>query len=232
MQRNNKQVGGTLMKIVISLGGSVIVPKELDIKFLREFTKLINKYKRKHKFSIVCGGGYTARIYTKKAKELGLSTKEAHELGISATHLNAQFIAKILNVKFSKEHPLKIGKMRGIVISGGYKPGWTTDTDAALIAKSMKADMLINITDVKGIYTKDPDKYKNAKLIPRMNWEEFEKMFGKKITGAGKHYVFDPLAGQICKKNKIKVIVIGKDLKNLERILSSKKFVGTTIDTN
>ncbi|MCD6576291.1 MAG: UMP kinase [Nanoarchaeota archaeon] len=217
------------MKVVISLGGSVIVPKELDVKFLKEFVKLINKFKRKHKFSIVCGGGHTARIYTRKAKEFNLSTNEAHELGISATHLNAQFLAKILNAKFSKEHPLKIGKMKGLIVSGGYKPGWTTDTDAALIAKSMKANILINITDVKGIYTKDPNKYKDARLIPKMSWKEFEKMFGKKITGAGKHYVFDPLAGQICKKNKIKVIVIGKDLKTLERLLEGKKFIGTIV---
>ena len=199
------------------------------MKFLKEFVNIINKYKKKHKFSIVCGGGYTARIYTKKAKEFGLSTNEAHKLGIEATHLNAKFLAKILNAKFSNEHPTNIGKMREIIVSGGYKPGWTTDTDAALIAKSMKADVLINITDVKGIYTKDPDKYKNAKLIPQMSWKEFEKMFGKKITGAGKHYVFDPLAGQICKRSKIKVVVIGKNLKNLEKLINGKKFIGTTI---
>lgn len=218
------------MKIVISLGGSVIVPKDLDMMFLRDFAKLIKKYKKKHKFSIVCGGGHTARIYTSKAKEFGLSTNDAHELGISATHLNAKFLAKILDAKFSNEHPTKIGKMKGIVVSGGYKPGWTTDTDAALIAKSMKADMLINMTDVKGVYTKDPHKFKNAKLIPKISWEEFEEMFGKKITGAGKHYVFDPLAGQICKKSKIKVYVSGKNLKNIEKLLNRKNFTGTIIN--
>ncbi len=217
------------MKIVISLGGSVVVPKELDVKFIKDFARFIKRYKRKHKFSIVCGGGHTARIYTSKAKEFGLSTNDAHELGISATHLNAKFLAKILDAKFSNEHPTKIGKMKGIVVSGGYKPGWTTDTDAALIAKSMKADVLINITDVKGVYTKDPHKYKSAKMISEMNWKEFERMFGKKVTGAGKHYVFDPLAGQICKKSKIKTIIAGKNLKNISNILENKKFVGTTI---
>ena len=52
---------------------------------------------------------------------------------------------------------------------------------------------------------------------------------GKKITGAGKHYVFDPLAGQICKKNRIKVVVIGKNLKNLEKLLEGKNFIGSII---
>lgn len=219
-----------MMKIVVSLGGSVIVPNEVDIKFVNNFAKLINKYKNKHRFSIVCGGGKTARTYTRPAKELGLTTNDAHEIAIKATHVNSMLLAKMLKGKFSDKHPLEIGKMNGLVVSGGYKPGWTTDTDAALIAKSMKADMLINITDVKGIYTKDPDKFKDAKLILNLGWKHFEKMFGKKITGAGKHYVFDPLAGQICKRSKIRVVVLGKNIANLEKCISGKKFIGTAVD--
>lgn len=217
------------MKIVISLGGSVILPKKLDINFIKKFSNLIRKYKKRHKFSIVCGGGHVARIYTKAAKKIKLSTNDAHKFGILATHLNAKFLAKILKAKFSDEHPEKIGKMKGIVVSGGYKPGWTTDTDAALIAKSMNADILINITDKKGIYTKDPDIYPDAKLIKKLSWDTFEKMFGKRIKGAGKHYIFDPLAGQICKNSNIKVIVVGKDIKNLENIFKNKKFIGSEI---
>lgn len=219
-----------MMKIVISLGGSIIVPKEIDVKFVKAFTKLIKKYKNKHKFSIICGGGHTARVYTKKAKDFNLSTNKAHELGIACTHVNAKLLAMLLDGRFSAEHPLKIGKKKGLYTSGGYKVGWTTDTDAAYVAKGMKADILINMTDVKGIYTSDPHKFKNAKLIPKMNWKHFEKMFGKKITGAGKHYVFDPIGAQICKKNKTKVIIISKDLNNLEKLLNEKKFVGTVVE--
>ncbi len=218
------------MKIVISLGGSIIIPKELDVKFLKDFSNLIKKLKKKHKFSIICGGGYTARLYTRKKKELGLTTDQAHKLGIFATHLNSKLMAQILGGKFSNQHPEKIGRMRGLLVSGGYKVGWTTDTDAALIAKTMKADVLINLTNVEGVYTKDPNKYKNAEFIKEMNWKNFEEMFGKKITGAGKHYVFDPVAGQICKKNKIKVVVMSKDIKNLNNFINKRKFVGTVIE--
>ncbi len=206
------------------------MPKELDVIFLKKFSKLIKELKKKHKLSIVCGGGYTARIYTKKAKELSLTTNQAHELGIFATHLNSKLIAELINGKFSNEHPEKIGRMRGLIVSGGYKVGWTTDTDAALIAKTMKADVLINLTNVKGVYTKDPNKFKDAKLISQMNWKQFEEMFGKKVTGAGKHYVFDPIAGQICKKNKIKVVVMDKNIKNLKSFINNNKFIGTVIE--
>ncbi len=217
------------MKIVISLGGSIIIPKELDVKFLKNFANLIKKLKNEHKFSIVCGGGHTARLYTRKKKELSLTTNQAHKLGIFATHLNSKLLAQLLDGKFSNQHPEKIGKMNDLIVSGGYKVGWTTDTDAALIAKTMKADVLINITDVKGVYTKDPNKFKDAKLIEKMSWNDFEKMFGKKITGAGKHYVFDPVAGQICKKNKIQVVVMSKDIKNLNDFINGKEFTGTVI---
>lgn len=218
------------MKIVISLGGSIIIPKELDVIFLKKFSKLIKELKKKHKLSIVCGGGYTARLYTRKRKELGLTIDQAHKLGIFATHLNSKLVAELIGGKFSNKHPEKIGRMRSLIVSGGYKVGWTTDTDAALIAKTMKADVLINLTNVKGVYTKDPNKYKNAEFIEKMSWEKFENMFGKKITGAGKHYVFDPVAGQICKKNKIKVIILGKDIKNLNDFIKNRNFVGTVIE--
>lgn len=217
------------MKIVVSLGGSVIIPKDVNVAYVKHFVKLIKKYRNKHKFSIVCGGGNTARIYIKPARKLGIDRYHADELGIMATHMNAKFMSLLLGAKFSEKDPVKIGKMPGMITSGGYRVGCTTDTDAALIAKSMKADMVINITDVKGIYTADPHKNPKAKMMPRMNWKTFEKMFGKKVTGAGINYVFDPLAGQICKKNKIKVVVTSTNLKNLENIFRGKRFVGTLI---
>lgn len=50
--------------IVISLGGSVIIPKEgFDLKFLKGFKKLILSLIKNYRFIIVCGGGQTARSY-------------------------------------------------------------------------------------------------------------------------------------------------------------------------
>ena len=216
------------MKIVFSIGGSIVIPKELDVKFLNGFKKLIKKYD-KHRFSVVVGGGRTARMFQTKMKDVGIDADEAHDVGIMATKLNALFVSKVLDSKFSEEHPEKIGKKRGLYVSGGYKIGWTTDTDAAYIAKTMKADYLINMTDVKGVYTKNPHKYKDAKFLPELGWKQFFDIIGHKVVPGG-HYVFDPIAGKVCKKNKIKVIVMKKDLKNLENFLKGKKFIGTIIN--
>ncbi len=57
------------MKVVISLGGSVVVPDKLDISFLRRFKALIGKYP-KNRFVIICGGGRLARNLQKRAKKL------------------------------------------------------------------------------------------------------------------------------------------------------------------
>lgn len=40
------------------------------------------------------------------------------------------------------------------------------DTLAAIVAKSVKADLLILLSDIEGLYTADPHKDPNAKLIP------------------------------------------------------------------
>jgi len=216
------------MNVVFSLGGSVIVPDELDVDFLKKFCNLINKYKKKNRFSIVCGGGKTARVYANRRAELGLSDKEAHEVGIMATHLNAFLIAKLVKGKFTTEHPFRIGKKRGLYVSGGYKPGWTTDTDAAYIAKGMKADMVINVTNVKGVYDKNPKKYKNAKFIPKLNWKRFFEIMGRKVVPSGS-YVFDPIAAGVCQRNKIKVVITYADVNNIKQILDGKRFNGTIL---
>ena len=42
------------------------------------------------------------------------------------------------------------------------------DTLAALVAESVKADVLILLSDIDGLYTDDPHKNKDAKLIPEV----------------------------------------------------------------
>lgn len=43
------------------------------------------------------------------------------------------------------------------------------DTLAAIVATSVKADLLILLSDIDGLYTSDPHKNKDAKLIPVVN---------------------------------------------------------------
>ena len=56
--------------LVISMGGSLIFSDKIDIEFYKEIRKIINKHIKNYNMAIVCGGGKTAREYSRVAKEL------------------------------------------------------------------------------------------------------------------------------------------------------------------
>ena len=117
-----------------------------------------------------------------------------------------------------------------IVFTGGLRfvPNNTSDGTAAQIASYLKTN-LINVTNVKGLYTKDPKKYEDAELIHEISFEEFDKIVRKIKYSAGQHFILDQNASRIIKKDKIKTIIIGNDIKNLKNLFNGKKFVGTII---
>tara|TARA_Y100000310_G_scaffold47186_1_gene43794 strand:- start:21006 stop:21683 length:678 start_codon:yes stop_codon:yes gene_type:complete len=220
--------------IILSLGGSVIVPDKIDVKFLKDFKKIIEKFiKKDHRFVIICGGGKIARDYQKAASKV---TKQSNEyldwLGVHATKVNAWFMKAIFGKNAERlivEDPTKKVKFtRKILIAGGWKPGWSTDYDAVLLAKNLKVKTVINMSNVDYVYDKDPNKNKNAKKIKNIGWKEFRKIIGSKWK-AGLNKPFDPVATKEAEKSKMKVIIIGKNLKNLESLLNGKKFKGTII---
>ena len=60
-----------MKKIVISLGGSLICPKEIDADFINSFKELLESYSKKEiLFIVVCGGGYIARSYQESANSI------------------------------------------------------------------------------------------------------------------------------------------------------------------
>src|SRR5665811_566656 len=83
--------------IVISLGGSLIIPEELDVEFLKSFRALILSHVEKgRKFLITTGGGKICRKYQDVAKELGdPSADDLDWIGIAALKLNAELIRVI-----------------------------------------------------------------------------------------------------------------------------------------
>lgn len=222
--------------IVLSLGGSLIIPDDVDIKFLRKFKKIILSYIKKYRFVVVCGGGSIARKYISALREEGLNKKLQSFSGISATRMNARFINYFFNKnpEYGIPHTIetleKYMKKHGIVFCGAleYKPKQTSDSTSANIAKHFKT-IFINLTNVAGLYNKNPKKYKDAKFIPEISWKNFHKMANKGKYMPGQHFVLDQTASEIVMKNKIKTYILGKDLKQLENVLKGKKFKGTLI---
>ena len=221
---------------VLSLGGSLIIPEEIDTGFLKEFRKIILKNSRKHKFVIVCGGGGVARKYIHALGKMGMNSRFQDMSGISATRMNARFMSHVFGLEIEKGVPHSFSEIReylkkqDVVFCGAlkYKTNQTTDTDAARIAAEFGSDF-INLTNVQGLYDKNPAKSRNAKFIPEISFRDFHGKATKKKFRSGQHFVLDQTAAGIIMKKKIVTKIIGKNLKNLDNLLNDRKFTGTTI---
>lgn len=220
---------------IISLGGSLIVPDEIDIGFLRGFKAIIEALiKKGNRFLLITGGGRTSRLYSEAAKALGdLNPDDLDWLGIHSTRLNGHLLRTIFRKHAHKRIITDPNKpeaaSKPIIIAAGFRPGWSTDYVAVLLARRYKAEAVLNLTNVDFVYDKNPAAYKNAMPIKNISWKDFRKIVGNKWD-PGLNLPFDPVASRLAEKMKLKVIVLnGKKLGNLENFLSGKSFRGTKI---
>ncbi|MDP1695916.1 MAG: UMP kinase [archaeon] len=223
--------------LVISLGGSIIIPKgEMNVKFLHNFKQILLKNTKNIKFVIVCGGGSIARKYIEALKGEHKSEKALSLAGIRATRMNALFLMQLIGEKANSTLPMDMKEVKSnlkknpIVICGAlrYAEKSTSDGTAAKLANYLEGEF-INMTNVKGLYTKDPRKHRDAKFISKISWKDFDVMANKSKYAPGQHFVLDQSASKLIKKHKIKTYIIGEDLTNLIKILQEKNFIGTLI---
>jgi uridylate kinase len=224
--------------IVLSLGGSMIIPKEINVLFLKEFKEIILRNTKKYKFVIVCGGGITAREYISGLEKEKLLKKNYFQglLGIAATRLNARFMTYFFNEDANKGIPHDMKEVKNllnkydVVFCGAlrYAKNETSDGTSAKLANFFKTDF-INLTNVAGIYDKNPKEFKNAKFISTISWKDFYKLATKQTFKPGQHFVLDQSAAKIIKKHKIKTYIIGNDPKQIENIILGKNFKGSEI---
>jgi uridylate kinase len=227
-------------RYILSLGGSLIVPNGgIDIKFLSKFETFIRKKVAQGRhFFIITGGGATARNYIKAAEKISsnkITDEDKDWLGIHGSRMNGHLLRTVFRdiaYDYLIKHYDVIDKKVidvPVVIGVGWRPGWSTDYDAVLLAQDYGVDTVINLTSVKMVYDKDPKKYKDAKPKKQMKWEELTKIVGTEWK-PGLNTPFDPIAAQLAKKINLKVIVCnGKNLKNLDNIIEGKPFEGTVI---
>jgi len=227
------------MVAVISLGGSIVAPDRVDIEFLKKFTALIKSFIEKdnsNRFIFVVGGGGPARLYQNAYREISsekIKDEEADWIGIMATRLNAQLVKAVMSEWCSQEvvyNPLEVDPLTGnVLVAAGWKPGFSTDYDAVLLAEHFGAEMVINLSNIEKVYTADPKTDPNAKPIDKITWAEFRSMVGDEWV-PGKNVPFDPIASRHAEKIGLKVIcAAGKNLDNLKKILNGEDFFGTTI---
>jgi len=223
--------------VVISLGGSLIFPHEINVDFLKQFKKVIIDYiKKGHKVVLVTGGGSICRMYQKAAIKLNESvvSKELDWMGIKATKVNAELVrimfGDLAYYKVLDRPDEKLDEQdKLIIVAGGWKPGASSDNMAVNLAKKFKTKKVINLSNIDYVYDRDPKKYADAKKIKLISWSDFLKIVGAKWE-PGANLPFDPIASQLAQKLKLEVVILnGKKLKNLANYLNNQKFIGTKI---
>ncbi len=201
------------MKLVISLGGSLIT-SSLGEKLVG-YVEVLKKLKREgHEIVVVCGGGEVARKYIEAGSVFTDNQGLLDLLGIMATRLNALLLIIGLGedahpfVLSTSEEVLERLNLGKILVCGGHEPGHSTDLRAAIIAELIGADLVINATNVDGVYDKDPRKNEDAKKLDELSYDEMLKIMAEQDLRAGGYALFDESAIKILKRSSIPLIVI------------------------
>ncbi len=221
--------------IIISLGGSLIIPDEIDVNFLEEFKKLIVSYLGKgKKFIIITGGGKICRKYQDVLKKLEKpSLEDLDWLGIYSTRFNAEFV-KILfrdlaEDKIITDPTLPVEFDKSIIVGGGWKPGWSTDYVAVVLGKQLGAKRVINLSNTDHVYDCDPKKNSSAKKIEKISWKDYRALIPAEWN-PGLNTPFDPIASKMAEEEGMEVVIMnGKPIDNLANYLNGEKFLGTVI---
>jgi uridylate kinase len=234
---------------VLSLGGSIIAPDKVDVAFLRSFRKAVLEHLERdpgERVILVCGGGGPAREYQGAyravlsesagggAAEGAEADTEAQDwLGIAATRMNAElvrFLFQPLCPQPVVQDPTSISVFPGrVLVAGGWKPGFSTDYDAVLLARRFQADTLVNLSDIAKIYSADPKTDPTARPLDRLRWAELIAMVGTTWV-PGRKVPFDPVATAEAARAGLRVVVAsGRNIENLKKILAGRDFEGTVV---
>ncbi len=224
-------------KVVISIGGSVLVPGEDDVRFIDSLASLLIGLSKKYRLYVVVGGGKPARYYIDTGRGLGGKERDLDAFGIVLTRLNARLLLTALGkgayprVPRNQDEAVKAGRTYPIVVMGGVRPGTTTDGVAAILAEKCGASRLVNATNVAGVFTDDPREVPTARRIDRMKFQSLLKITGDEHTAAGPRGIFDPQGAKVMLRLGIPLYVVdGRDLENLRNAVEDQPFVGTRVE--
>ena len=166
-------------------------PYGIDVSTISTIAKEVMKvYKAGYQICIIIGGGNIFRGI--KGASEGIDRSTSDYMGMLATVMNAlsfQSCLEKINIQTRVQSAINMSqvaepyikrkavrhleKKRIVIFAAGTgNPFFSTDTAAALRASEMNCSLIIKATKVDGIYDKDPIKFKNAKLIKKINYNE------------------------------------------------------------
>jgi len=222
------------MKIVIAIGGSILL-KEYDYQKFQEYSEILKSLSNEHELFVVVGGGKPARDYISVIRDLNGGEAQCDDIGIEVTRINAKLLLTALGdyayqrVPHNFQEALEFSASGKIIVMGGTEPAHSTDAVSAILAEYIHADKLINLTSVDGMYNKDPNKYEDAELIKEITASEMMEFISGKDTKAGTYEFFDMTAIQMIKRSSIETVIAnGYTPENLTKVINGED-IGTKI---
>jgi uridylate kinase len=229
-------MNGIMTRVVLSLGGSILFPT-LEENRLAGYLPVLRRLAEKMQIYIVVGGGGEARRYIGVARQAGVDEATCDEIGIRVTRLNALLLVSALGdsaypvVAESQTEAMAAGETKEkIVVMGGITPAQTTDAVAAVLAERVRADLLVNITSIDGIYSTDPKKDPNAIRFDTLTADELLKIVSGDSLCAGSNTVMDMVAVKVVQRSGIPMVVVdGREPENLAAALLEGRLKGTVV---
>lgn len=227
---------------VIKMGGSLFFEKgEIRIDRLQKLASIFKKSKALK--GIVIGGGSIARTYIKAARQIGVNESSCDMMGIDVSRVNCRFLLGLIGENaypkpaHTLEQALEYAISNKIVMMGGITPGQSTTSVTFQLAEALGATDVLILTNVDGVYDKDPNKFKDAVKYETLTAEQMDSLFissgSKNQAAAGEYRIMDAISLQIFKRSKLNVqLLSGEDDKALEELLinGSEKIFGTKFE--
>ncbi|HJX22819.1 MAG TPA: UMP kinase [Candidatus Bathyarchaeia archaeon] len=223
------------MRVAIKLGGHLF-PFDMDVTRISSYTDVLLRLKSEgHQILVVAGGGEVSRKYISTARRLGATEAFCDDLGIAVSRLNASLLMAKLGENAYPKSPSNQDELRvalegdKITVLGGLQPGQSTNAVAAIAADEMRADLLVNATNVEGVYTSDPKKDPKAKLLTEIDSSRLIEILFNKGFEAGGYELFDMVAAKIVERSKIPTVIIdGRKPENIARVVHGE-IMGTRL---
>jgi uridylate kinase len=202
------------MKLIVSIGGSVLAPGVESNRVAEYGAVLRDLEDAGHTIGAVVGGGPTAREYIAAARELGANEMELDQLGIAVTRLNARLLITALGDRAvpapveTHERAREALRHGDIPVMGGTVAGHTTDTVGTALAEYTDADLLIYATSVPGVYRADPDEDPDATKIDSLTASELVGIVSDIEIAAGSNAPVDLLATKLLQRSGLRAVVL------------------------
>jgi aspartokinase-like uncharacterized kinase len=220
---------------VIKVGGSLATQ---PIK-LRALCKKLSELSKRYSLVVVPGGGEFADVVRQLDARFQLSRQASHRMAILGMDQYGLLLSDLITDsvavdrlenarKAIEEHKLPILlPSRLLFRKDPLENSWdvTSDSIALYIAHRLHADRALLITDVDGIYTRDPKQEKNAKLI--------QNITPNALLALDQRTSVDKALPKLLLQWRVNCYVInGLFPDRVEDVLGGQKPLGTHISTN